>query len=173
MRFIFGHNHPHSPLSCSAACGHPLYLHQTGFCTVAGQYHPAILGWQEENGITGKTARHFFHVNKPLCTVLTGHPVVVQLSLAILLLGAKGLKSQLQLLLVQRVFDAQLLQTSTTQHLYCTFVSLKCLTIGSAVWLQLFLHSLAWAHPLEVLLGGLQEGLARGDPHTGHVHVQA
>lgn len=41
--------------------------------------------------------------------VLTRHPVVVQLSLIILLLWAEGLQSQLQLLFVQWVFDAQLL----------------------------------------------------------------
>lgn len=173
MRFIFGCFYQHSPLSCSAACGHPLYPHQTGFCTVAVQYHPAILGGQEKNGITGKLQDVSFMLGlQPPWTALTGHPVVVQLSLVILLLWAKGLKSQLQFLLVQRVFDAQLLQTDTIQPLHCMFASLKCFTIGSIVWLWLFLHSPARAYPLEVLLGGLQEGLAWGNPHTGHVHVQ-
>lgn len=121
-----------------------------------------------------KTAGHFFHVSRlePSRPALTRHPVVVQLSLVILLLRAKGLQSQLQLLLVQWVFDAQLLHTATTQHVYCT-VCLKCLTIESTVCLRLLLRSPAWAHPLEVLLGGLQERLARRDPHAGHVHVQA
>lgn len=45
--------------------------------------------------------------------VLTRHPVVVQLSLIILLLWAECLQSQLQLLFVQRVFDAQLLNIHT------------------------------------------------------------
>lgn len=44
--------------------------------------------------------------------LLTRHPVVVQLSLIILLLWAEGLQSQLQLLSVQWVFDAQLLNSN-------------------------------------------------------------
>ena len=47
---------------------------------------------------------------------LTCHPVVVQLSLIVLLLWAEGLQSQLQLLSVQRVFDAQLLKTPKSRQ---------------------------------------------------------
>lgn len=39
-------------------------------------------------------------------TLLTHHPVVVQLSLIVLFLWAQGLQSKLQLLPVQRMFDA-------------------------------------------------------------------
>lgn len=54
--------------------------------------------------------------------ILTCHPVVVQLSLIILLLGAECLQSQLQLLSVQRVFDAQLLNMHRkTCGLHITF----------------------------------------------------
>lgn len=59
--------------------------------------------------------------------VLTRYPVVVQLSLIILLLRAQGLQSQLQLLFVQWVFDAQLLHMHKTTCLYTA--SLKYLTL--------------------------------------------
>lgn len=45
--------------------------------------------------------------------LLTGHPVVVQFALVVILLRAQGLQGQLELLPVQRVFNAQLLNTHT------------------------------------------------------------
>lgn len=82
--------------------------------------------------------------------VLTGHPVEVQLSLIILLLWAEGLQSQLQLLLVQWVFNAQLLNirrksclnTTSLKVLHRKFNSKNALPVSPFLWTDsiLLLH---------------------------------
>lgn len=71
--------------------------------------------------------------------VLTRHPVVVQLSLIILLLRAECLQSQLQLLSVQRVFDAQLLNIHKENIFKANVPAVLCCKFNSknalAVWL--------------------------------------